>query len=163
MTTALKTGMNSRTLKRHLKYIVPEMRLALIKEPGVKPQEILGPDDLERFIEPLKHYDTEHFIGFHLDCKMQVIGYQIISPGTLTASLVHPREVFKAALLGNSNALIVAHNHPAGSLTPSPEDIETTETLIKAGKLLGVQILDHIIVSSNGMQSLRELRPALWI
>jgi len=56
MTTALKTGMNSRNLKKHLKYIVPEMRLALIKEPGVKPQAVLGPDDLERFVEPLKHY-----------------------------------------------------------------------------------------------------------
>ncbi len=55
MTTALKTGMNSRNLKKHLKYIVPEMRLALIKEPGVKPQAVLGPDDLERFVEPLKH------------------------------------------------------------------------------------------------------------
>jgi DNA repair protein RadC len=76
--------------------------------------------------------------------------------------LVHPREVFKAALLANSHSLIVAHNHPAGSLTPSLEDIETTEVLIKAGKLLGVPVADHIIVSSNGIQSLRELRPGLW-
>lgn len=154
--------MNSRTLKKHLKYIVPEMRLALIKEPGVKPQAITGPDDLDRFVEPLKHYDTEHFVSFHLDAKNQVIGYQIVSRGTLTASLVHPREVFKAAILANSNALIVAHNHPAGSLTPSPEDIEVTETLIKAGDLLGVKVIDHIIVSSNGTQSLRESHPRLW-
>ena len=91
------------------------------------------------------------------------MGYQIVSRGTVSASLVHPREVFKAALLANSYALIVAHNHPAGSLTPSQEDIQTTETLIKAGNLLGVQIVDHIIVSSNGIQSLRELRPSLWI
>jgi DNA repair protein RadC len=167
MNTALKTGpeskMNSRALKKHLKYIVPEMRLALIKEPGMKPQAVLGPDDLERFVEPLKLYAEEHFVSFHLNAKNEVVGYQIVSRGTVSASLVHPREVFKAALLANSYALIVAHNHPAGSLTPSPEDIQTTETLIKAGNLLGVQIVDHIIVSSNGIQSLRELRPSLWI
>lgn len=162
MTTASKTSMNSRSLEKHLKYIVPEMRLALIKEPGVKPQAIIGPEDMERFVEPLKHYAEEHFIAFHLDGKNQVVGYQMVSRGTLTASLVHPREVFKAALLANSHALIVAHNHPAGSLTPSLEDIETTEVLIKAGNLLSVKVLDHIIVSSNGIQSLRELRPKLW-
>ena len=113
MTTALKTGMNSRSLKKHLKYIVPEMRLALIKEPGVKPQAVLGPDDLERFVEPLKHYAEEHFVSFHLNAKNEVVGFQIVSRGTVSASLVHPREVFKAALLANSYALIVAHNHPS--------------------------------------------------
>jgi DNA repair protein RadC len=158
----MKTAMNSRVLKKHLKYIVPEMRLALIKEPGVKPQAIGSPEDLDRFIEPLKHYSEEHFVSFHLDGKNQVIGYHIVSHGTLTASLVHPREVFKAALLANSNGLIVAHNHPAGSLTPSPEDVEVTKQLIKAGNILGVKIVDHIIVSSNGSQSLRELRSDLW-
>jgi DNA repair protein RadC len=157
-----KAGMNSRALKNHLKYIVPEIRLALIKEPGKKPQAIWAPEDLDRFVEPLKFYDTEHFVSFHLDAKMQVIGYQIISRGTVNASLVHPREVFKSALLANSYALIVAHNHPAGSLNPSPEDIETTETLIKAGDLMGVKIVDHIIVSSNGTKSLRESHPQLW-
>jgi DNA repair protein RadC len=162
MTTALKIGINSRALKKHLKYIVPEMRLALIKEPGVKPQAVLGPDDLERFVEPLKHYAEEHFVSFHLNAKNEIVGFQIVSRGTVSASLVHPREVFKAALLANSYALIVAHNHPAGSLTPSPEDIETTEMLIKAGDLLSVKVIDHIIVSSNGIQSLRELRPSLW-
>ena len=83
MTTALKTGMNSRNLKKHLKYIVPEMRLALIKEPGVKPQAVLGPDDLERFVEPLKHYAEEHFVSFHLNAKNEVVGFQIVSRGTL--------------------------------------------------------------------------------
>lgn len=91
-----------------------------------------------------------------------MIGYQIVSRGTLSASLVHPREVFKTALLANSHAIIVAHNHPAGSLSPSAEDIETTETLINAGKLLGVPVVDHVIVSSSGTCSLRETRPHLW-
>jgi len=154
--------MASRLLKRHLKYIVPEIRLALIKEPGVKPVHLGGPEDLEKFVEPLKHYSEEHFVSFHLDVKFNVIGYQIVSRGTLSASLVHPREVFKAALLANSYAIIVAHNHPAGTLAPSPEDIQTTKVLIEAGELLGVGVIDHVIVSSNGIQSIRELRPYLW-
>ncbi len=154
--------MNSRILKKHLKYIVPQMRLALIKEPGGKPLPIGCPDDLERFVEPLKHYSEEHFVAFHLDARNHVIGYNIVSHGTISSSLVHPREVFKAALLANSHALIVAHNHPAGSLTPSNEDIEVTETLIKAGDLLGVKVMDHIIVSSNGLCSLRETHYQLW-
>lgn len=120
------------------------------------------PEDLEKFVEPLKFYDTEHFVSFHLDVKFNVMGYQIVSRGTLSASLVHPREVFKAALLANSYAIIVAHNHPAGTLTPSPEDIETTKVLIEAGELLGVGVIDHVIVSSNGLRSIRELRPYLW-
>ena len=157
-----KKSMNSRDLKQHLKYIVPEMRLALIKESGIKPQFVTSPDDLEKFVEPLKHYSEEHFVSFHLDCKFNVIGYQLVSRGTLSASLVHPREVFKAALLANSYAIIVAHNHPAGSLTPSAEDIETTQTLIKAGRILGITVLDHVIVSHTGLQSLRELKSELW-
>lgn len=154
--------MNTRTLKKHLKYIVPQMRLALIKEPGGQPVPIGCPDDIEKFVEPLKLYSEEHFVAFHLDAKNQVIGYHIVSHGTVSASLVHPREVFKAALLANSHAVLVAHNHPAGSLTPSPEDIEVTETLIKAGDLMGVKVIDHIIVSSNGLCSLRETRGSLW-
>lgn len=154
--------MNTRALKKHLKYIVPQMRLALIKEPGGKPLPIGCPDDLERFVEPLKLYSEEHFVSFHLDARNNVIGYNIVSHGTVSASLVHPREVFKAALLANSHALIVAHNHPGGSLTPSNEDIEVTETLIKAGDLLGVKVIDHIIVSSNGLCSLRETRSSMW-
>jgi DNA repair protein RadC len=154
--------MNSRTLKKHLRYIVPQIRLALIKEPGMKPYPIYTPEDLDRFVEPLKHYSEEHFVAFHLDAKNQVIGYHIVSHGTVTASPVHPREVFKAALLDNSHAIIVAHNHPAGSLQPSDEDLSVTQTLIKAGELLGVKVLDHIIVSSNGTGSLRESHGYLW-
>ena len=68
----------------------------------------------------------------------------------------------KGALIANSYAIIVAHNHPGGSLTPSREDLETTETLIKAGDLLGVKVIDHIIVSSNGLCSLRETHGYMW-
>lgn len=154
--------MNKRALKNHLKYIVPEYKLALIKESGIDPVVINSPDDVERILEPLKLYSEEHFISLHLDGRNQVVGFQIVSHGTLTSSLVHPREVFKAALVANSHSLIVAHNHPAGSLKPSAEDIETTKTLIKAGQILGVSLLDHIVVSSKGTTSIRETKPELW-
>jgi len=158
-----KSRISSRALKKHLKYIVPEMRLALIKEAGLKPKAITSAEDLDKFIEPLKFYSEEHFVSFHLSAKFEVIGYQLVSRGTLSASLVHPREVFKTALIANSYAIIVAHNHPGGSLKPSPEDLETTEQLIKAGKLLGVSVLDHVIVASSGFTSLRQDHPHLWL
>ena len=157
-----KSGMNKRALKKHLRYMVPQVRLALIKEPGRTPQAINCPEDLEKFVAPLKMYAEENFVSFHLDVRNQVTAYHIVSQGTVSASLVHPREVFKAALLANSSAIIVAHNHPAGSLTPSQEDLDVTKTLIKAGDLLGVPVIDHIIVSSNGLSSLRETHSHLW-
>lgn len=161
--TGRKEQLTQSVLKKHLKYNVPEIRLALIKEPGVKPYAIHEPLSLKRLVEPLQFYDTEYFIAFHLDVKFQVIGFNEVSKGTVNASLVHPREVFKAALLSNSTAIICAHNHPSGIVKPSAEDIETTKTLIKAGELLGVQVLDHVIVGGDDMHSLRENRPELWL
>jgi DNA repair protein RadC len=155
--------MNTRSLKKHLKYIVPQIRLALIKEPGNKTVPVSTPGDIEKLIEPLKHYSEEHFISFHLNSRHEVSGYHIVSHGTLSASLVHPREVFKSALLSNSHSIVVAHNHPGGSLTPSAEDLETTRQLIEAGKLLGVPLVDHVIVSHSGYVSLRETRGYFWI
>lgn len=152
----------SRALKQHLKYIVPQIRLVMVREPGPVPRVIKTPECLGPLMEPLRHYSEEHFIAFHLDARHHVIGYHEVSHGTLSASLVHPREVFKAALLANSYAIIVAHNHPAGTLKASPEDIETTKTLIAAGKLLGVSVLDHVIVTSLGIYSMRDNLDSLW-
>jgi DNA repair protein RadC len=152
----------TRALRRHFKYIVPQYRLILVKEPGIKPTKIEDPISFHHFVQPLAHYSEEHFIAFHLDVKFQVIGYHEVSKGTLSASLVHPREVFKAALLSNAHAIIVAHNHPSGSVVASREDIETTKRLIKAGKIMGVEVVDHCIVTSESMNSLRETEPRLW-
>lgn len=148
--------MTKRTLKKHLEYKIPEIRLALIRETTVEPTPVMRPEDIEQFVEPLKHYSEEYFVAFHLNALHHVIGYHEVSHGTLSASLVHPREVFKAAILANSHAIIVAHNHPGGSLTPSREDLDTTGQLVKAGKLLGINVLDHIVVSYKGVSSIRE-------
>jgi DNA repair protein RadC len=92
----------------------------------------------------------EEFYALYLNTKNEVIGIQMISRGTLNASLVHPREVFKGALLANASCLILAHNHPSGDPQPSSADKIVTESLVSAGKLLDVNILDHVIVGSTG-------------
>ena len=152
----------TRPLKQIYQYLIPQYRLILVKEPGIKPTKITSPISFHHFIQPLTQYSEEHFIAFHLDAKFQVIGYHEVSKGTLNASLVHPREVFKAALLSNAYAIIVAHNHPSGSVSASREDIETTKKLIEAGKIMGVSVIDHCIVSSESMNSLRETECYLW-
>ena len=156
--------MNARKLKQHLKYTIPQIRLALVREPSDAKElsPIRTPADLERYLEPMKHLSEEHFVSLHLDAKHNVIGYHLVSQGTVSSSLVHPREVFKAALLTNSSRIIVAHNHPSGNTTPSEDDKLTTSSLVKAGEILGVEVLDHLIVSFRDMFSIRENYPELF-
>jgi len=152
-------------LHKHLTYFIPKIRLTLIREQGFKAEvnAISCPKDVYLFLGPLRTYPEEHFVSLHLNAKNEVVGYQEVSHGTLSASLVHPREVFKAALLANSFAIIVAHNHPSGAvLSPSKEDLDTTGQLIKAGKILGVSVMDHVIVGSDCLYSIRENHPRLW-
>lgn len=100
--------------------------------------------------------DREHFLVLMLDSRYRVIGVNTVSVGTLTASLVHPRETFKPAILAGAAAIVVAHNHPSGECSPSPEDVATTRRLAKAGELLGIGVLDHVIVTTDGHYSMRE-------
>ncbi len=93
--------------------------------------------------------DREHFVVIMMDRKNRLIGINTVSIGSLTASVVHPREVFKAAILSNAAALICGHNHPSGDPQPSSEDRALTERLVEAGKLLGIEILDHVVVSDG--------------
>jgi DNA repair protein RadC len=85
-----------------------------------------------------------------------VIAYHEVSRGTLDATLVHPREVFKAALLANAATIVLAHNHPSGNPAPSPDDMALTRRLIDAGRLLGVDVLDHIVIGDGRYVSFRE-------
>lgn len=100
--------------------------------------------------------DRERFIQLCLDTKNQPLCLSVVSVGSLNTSLVHPREVFKTALMSNSNAIILAHNHPSGIPEPSKEDIDVTKRLCESGKILGVEILDHIILGDDCFVSLRE-------
>ncbi len=100
----------------------------------------------------LADVDREHFVVLLLNRKNQVIGLHTVSIGSVTASIVHPREVFKVAILANSTAIICGHNHPSGDPTPSTEDRELTSRLVEAGKLLGIEVLDHIIVGDGSQR-----------
>ncbi|GJL61675.1 MAG: hypothetical protein NPIRA04_03290 [Nitrospirales bacterium] len=93
--------------------------------------------------------DREHFVIVGLDAKHRIIGGSLIAIGSLTAAIVHPREIFKTAIAMNAAALILLHNHPSGDPTPSPEDHELTKRLAECGELLGIRILDHLIVGDN--------------
>ena len=94
--------------------------------------------------------DREHFVILLLDQKNQVIGINTVSLGSLTASVVHPRECFKPAILSNAASLICGHNHPSGDCQPSREDRALTTRLVEAGKFLGIAVLDHIIIGGEG-------------
>ena len=154
------------SLKSNMKYGVPQFKLALVAEGG-KAKSLIPvktPQDAVHFLAPLKLAPEEHFVALHLNTRHEVIGVHEVSHGTISASLVHPREVFKAAILSNAYAILVCHNHPSGSsVFPSREDLDTTKQLLKAGELLGINVVDHLIVSPTQVAySLREHHPEMW-
>ncbi len=100
--------------------------------------------------------DKEHFWVFHLDVRNRIKLIELVSLGTLNSSLVHPREVFTRAVSERSAQIIIAHNHPSGVADPSDEDIALTRRLKKAGELLGIQLIDHLVVASTGFTSFKE-------
>jgi DNA repair protein RadC len=111
-----------------------------------------------RYTSPTQIFDTfsflqdetkEYFMALHLDGKNRIICADIVSVGSLNQSIVHPREVYKTALLSSAAAVILIHNHPTGDPTPSTEDLEVTRRLREAGDLLGIKVLDHIIIGST--------------
>jgi DNA repair protein RadC len=118
---------------------------------------IRGPADVFAHFHPsLRWIPQERFIALLLDGRHRVLREEVVSQGTLTASLVHPREVFRPALRESAAALILVHNHPSGDPTPSAEDREITLRLVRAGDLLGVRVIDHVIVAERGFCSLKE-------
>ena len=107
-------------------------------------------------LEAYRHLDREHFIAITLDGASRVIDTHIISIGTLNQSLVHPREVFHPAIKDKAAAIIIAHNHPSGQLSPSRADRQITKRLKDAGKLIGIDIVDHIILAAEGYYSFQD-------
>lgn len=116
-----------------------------------------SPQDIAHIVmEEMRYLDREHFRVVSLSTKNHVLGISSISVGSLNSSLVHPRECFKEAIRRNSNSIILLHNHPSGDPTPSQEDIEVTRRLIDGGKILGIEVLDHLIIGDNRYISLKE-------
>ena len=111
-------------------------------------------DAYELVKKELVSSDREIILSIMLTVKNDLIGVETVSIGSVTASTTTPRDVFKSAILANAVSIILCHNHPSGDLTPSGEDIRITKQLIEAGELLGINVLDHLIVSHKGFNSL---------
>lgn len=136
--------------------------LKMVKESGANydvDSAVKTPDSAVSAINlifDLCNQPNEVFAILCLNTKNKIAGAHIISRGSLNSSIVHPREVFKAAILNNSSGIILFHNHPSGDSQPSREDIETTERLVKSGDLLGIKVLDHLIVGDGNHHSMKE-------
>lgn len=113
-------------------------------------------DVFKLFHDRLKDKKEEHFYVLMLSTKNNIIGEQLISKGILDSSIIHPREVFKPAIKNSASKIILVHNHPSGDPSPSPEDLEITEKLIKAGEELSIKVLDSVIVGKETFWSWRE-------
>lgn len=126
-------------------------------EPG---QSISCPIDVQRHFQPrLRALRRESFHVLLLDGRHRLLAFENVSVGTLTASLVHPREVFREAIRCAAAAMLLVHNHPSGDPSPSAEDRDVTRRLRSAGELLGIRVLDHVIVAERGYFSFREMDP----
>jgi len=123
---------------------------------GKKAAIFLKPEDVWNELKDIRKSKKEHFAVLYLDSGNQEVKRDIISIGTLNYNVVHPREVFEPAIRNLAASVIVAHNHPSGKLDPSSEDLALNKRLVEAGKILGIEVLDHVIVSSGEFLSFRE-------
>lgn len=119
-------------------------------------------DAITFFQREIASFDREVFAVAVLNVKNDIIAFHIAHIGEISATIVHPREIFKTAILNNGAKIIVSHNHPSQDCTPSREDLNATSRLVKSGNLLGIEVLDHIIVSEVNSQSIRDVNENLF-
>lgn len=134
-----------------MSYEMEVVNIRLVNEPSWYSKEPLNsPQKIAEFMsKELRSYDREVFCILNLTTDSKVINMNIVSMGTLNASLVSPREVFKSSSLSNAASIIAVHNHPSGNLFPSQNDLQITKMLMQAGELLGIELLDHVIVGGG--------------
>ena len=130
-------------------------RRILNKGLGLLPA-ITCPADMLPHLIGIKDQPKEHFLVLYLNARNQVIYQEVISIGSLSASIVHPREVFRPGIERGAASIVLAHNHPSGDVTPSQEDLDLTRRLKQAGQIMGIEILDHVIVAEADYLSLKE-------
>ena len=145
-------------------YSIPVYRLRLVQDGTADVSPLTAPADVARHLGDVATADREQMVALFLDTKNRPIGRHLVSVGTVDSTPVQPRDVFRAALVsGAVNGLILVHNHPSGEATPSEADIKVTRDLIRAGQLLKIEVLDHIILGRATQErpkdymSLREL------
>lgn len=140
--------------------MVAKVRTVLVRETPpewVEGAPLRGPQDVVAYATTLLECEPQEcFVVFFLNAQHEVQGYEVVTRGIVDASLIHPREVFRCAILANASAVILVHNHPSGNPTPSREDKEVTKAIRKAGEVVGIPVLDHLIVGANGHTSLAE-------
>ncbi len=136
-----------------------ELGRRIAQEPLEKKIPANSPSAAVNYIMPRLRYETkEKFAIVLLDVKSRILSFRIISVGILDSSLVHPREVFSEAILNSAASIILTHNHPSGDPTPSSDDIATTDKLVKAGQIMGIEVVDHIIIGGSKYISFKEQR-----
>lgn len=148
--------MNGERVPRHY---IPLYQVRLVREGSIQSDRkvIRTPEDAYQILKDyFANLPSEHFVALLMDTKNHVRAFSPVSIGTLNASIVHPRELFQRAILGNCSSVILSHNHPSGDPTPSPEDIELSHKLCEAGKILDIVILDHLIIGESCYFSLKE-------
>lgn len=139
-------------MKKEAAKRVDIVSLKMVKDNSVLYQgrRISGPDDAAELLRDfLKDSDRERFIVAFLNTKKEPNAIHTVSIGTVNSSLCHPREVFKAAILSNASSMILSHNHPSSDTTPSEEDKKITERLVEVGRIIGIEVIDHIIIGQD--------------
>ncbi len=134
-----------------------ELGRRLSQKAAEKVEIVHGPEDVAHYAMPRFRFEQkEHFAVMLLNTKNHILGLTDVSVGSLSASIVHPREVFQTALWYAAAAMILIHNHPSGDPSPSREDINVTQRLVKAGKIMDIPVLDHIVLGDNRFVSIKE-------
>jgi DNA repair protein RadC len=127
-----------------------ELGRRAVSGPDLPGDAVQSPADVSRYMGPrLGHQDREHFCALMLNTRGVVVSETTVSIGSLNASLVHPRELFRDAVRHSAASMILVHNHPSGDVTPSREDIQLTRRLMKCGSLMGIEIVDHVIIGKG--------------
>ncbi|MCY0888915.1 MAG: DNA repair protein RadC [Alicyclobacillaceae bacterium] len=124
---------------------------------GTRPVIHSADDAAALVMDRMRYLKKEHFVTFYLDTKHRILGEETSSVGSLDSSIVHPREIFMPAVRRSAAAILCIHNHPSGDPTPSPEDVSVTRRLCEAGRILGIDVLDHLVIGDGQFRSLKAL------
>lgn len=153
----METTREWKTIRLRCLRVIYERQVVREEAPAyLQARRISRPEDVYELLHDLQRETKEHFLALHLDGKNRIICLDRVSTGSLNQSIVHPREVFKGALLSSAAAVVLVHNHPSGDPTPSTEDREITRRLREVGDLVGIKVLDHVIVGEDRYVSFSE-------
>lgn len=141
-----------------MSYRLTQYKVSLVRDSSVMKdgdKRISSMDDVMTAMADMKDLDREQLRAIFVDARHKIIGWEVISIGTVTASLAHPREILKGAILSNACGIILVHNHPSGDCSPSDEDVRLTNRIKDATRIMGIELLDHVVVSVNGAYSFK--------